>query len=95
MRCWFSSFPNIDNPPILNIKFGAGAARSILVEPEPETQQDAAQALAPALTIQLIRNQDEKIYPNLISTCLLFCVQYALLLTDGNNVWEEGKPVCV
>jgi hypothetical protein len=39
-----------DNPPILNIKFGAGAARSIiiLVEPEPEPQQD----VAPAPTIQ-------------------------------------------
>jgi hypothetical protein len=38
----------------MNIKFGAGAVRSIiiLVEPEPETQQDAAQApdpTAPAL----------------------------------------------
>jgi hypothetical protein len=47
--CWFSTHPNIDNPPILNINFGARAARIIiiLVEPEPETQQDAAQAPAP------------------------------------------------
>jgi hypothetical protein len=47
--CWFSPHSNNDNPPILNIKFGAGAVRSItiLVEPEPETQQDAVQALAP------------------------------------------------
>jgi hypothetical protein len=49
MGCWFSFHPNIDNPPILNIKFRAGAVRSIiiLVEPEPEAQQDAALALAP------------------------------------------------
>jgi hypothetical protein len=46
---WFSPHPNIDNPPILNIKFGAGAVRSIIIlmEPEPEAQQDAAQAPAP------------------------------------------------
>jgi hypothetical protein len=39
-----------DNPPKLHIKFGAGAARSIiiLVEPEPEPQMDGA----PAQTIQ-------------------------------------------
>jgi hypothetical protein len=45
----FPLHPNIDNPPILNIKFGAGAVRSIIivVEPEPEIQQDAAQAPAP------------------------------------------------
>jgi hypothetical protein len=29
--CWFSHHPNIDNPPILNIKFGAGALRSIII----------------------------------------------------------------
>jgi hypothetical protein len=41
--------PIIDNPPILNIKFGAGAVRNIIIleKPEPETQQDAAQAPAP------------------------------------------------
>jgi hypothetical protein len=35
-----------DNPPILNIKFGAGAARGIiiLVEPEPEPQWDVGPA---------------------------------------------------
>jgi hypothetical protein len=35
-----------DNPPILNIKFGARAARLIiiLVEQEPEPQRDAAPA---------------------------------------------------
>jgi hypothetical protein len=48
---WMLVFPhpNIDNQPILSIIFGAGAVRSIiiLVESEPETQQDAAQAPAP------------------------------------------------
>jgi hypothetical protein len=31
MGCWFSHHPNIDNPPIWNIKFGAGAVRSIII----------------------------------------------------------------
>jgi hypothetical protein len=90
------------------------------VEPEPKTQQDAAQApapMAPAPTPNLMFNigglsknvihlkqfltfpihfhdnsthkksEEKKIYPT-VSTCLLFCVQYALLI-DGNNVWEE------
>jgi hypothetical protein len=39
-----------DNPNILNIKFGAGAARSIFILVEPEQQQDAV--AAPALTAQ-------------------------------------------